>query len=235
MFAPFKVAVLLTVCILATLTLASENVGAVETVHDDESFIAIPLAMHEHDPRDVTIIKTICETSTSVISTTGPANPPATGTTGLPPANPTSQSSSHSESQSAPPAPTTVPGTVVQPPVTSKPEGVSPTSVPGTTGQTPAQPPVTSKTEAAPSPTSNTKETSSLPSTSASHSASPVSSSTQDITHSATTLTTASGTGTSAASGTHTTAPPSSEASGNGGMRAALLAFAATFLIFFSI
>ncbi|OJK05171.1 hypothetical protein ASPACDRAFT_38740 [Aspergillus aculeatus ATCC 16872] len=234
MFAPFKFAVLLTIWFLATLTLASETFGAVGTVHDDESFIAIPLAMHEHDPRDVTIVKTICETTTSVISTTGPANPPATGTTGLPPANPTSQASSHSETQSVPPAPpTTVPGTVVQPPVTSKPEGVSPTSVPGTTGQTSAQPPVTSKTEAAPSTTSNTKETGSLPSNT-SHSASPVSSSVQDVTHSVTTLTTTHGTS-SAASGTHTTAPPSSEAAGNGGLRAALLAFAATFVIFLSI
>ncbi|RAL15455.1 uncharacterized protein BO97DRAFT_212557 [Aspergillus homomorphus CBS 101889] len=231
---PLKFAVLLTVWFFATMTLATETFANVGNVYDDEVLIAIPIAKRELDPRDVTIIKTICETSTSVISATAPANPPAAGTTvvELPPANPTGQPSSPSESHGAPPAhPTTVPGTVVLPPVTSKPEGVSPTSAPGTT----VQPPVTSKTEAVSSPTSNTQATHSVPYTSASHSSSPVSSSAQNVTHSATTLTTGA-TSTSAASSTHTTAPPSSAATGLNGMRsAAILAFVATFVVFFSI
>ncbi|PYH40423.1 uncharacterized protein BP01DRAFT_410029 [Aspergillus saccharolyticus JOP 1030-1] len=225
-----KFTVLLAMCFLASVTLAvEETFDNTEVMFNAESFVAIPLANDELNARDITIIKTICETSTSVISTTGPVNPPVAVTTGQP--------SSQSESQIAPPPQlTSVTGTAVQPPVTSNPEGASPTSAPGTTVQSSEQPPVPLTTEAAPIPSSNTQESYSLPyTTSASHSASSVSSTVHSVTHSTTTLTTSTSGTSSAASGTSSTAPPSSAAADLGAMRTALWALAATFAIFVCI
>ncbi|RAL01660.1 uncharacterized protein BO80DRAFT_424490 [Aspergillus ibericus CBS 121593] len=168
-------------------------------------------------PRDVTIIKTICETETSVASTfsTVPVPTVVTETTRLPTGVPTGvQTGVTGKSPVASATAPTGPVVTVQPPVTSKTEGA-----PGST----VQPPSSSGTHSA--PTTDTE-----------NSTSSVSSGEQTSNHTVGTHTTVSA-GSTAPSSTHTSSPSptNNAAGGHGGLHSALLAFIAAHLGFFML
>ncbi|PYI10169.1 hypothetical protein BO78DRAFT_426770 [Aspergillus sclerotiicarbonarius CBS 121057] len=217
--------VLVAVWFSAIVGYAADVVDHFGVALDEESVMVLPDA---HDafvyvnpdvfPRDVTIIKTICETETSVASTfsTVPVPTVVTETTRLPTGIPTG-------------VPTGV--------ATGKPPVASTTAPTGPVAT--AQPPVTSKTEGTPGSTvqpPSSSGTHSAPTTETENSTSSVSSGEQTSNHTVGTHTTVSA-GTTAPSSTHTSSPsPTMNAAGGYGVvQSALLAFAAAHLGFFML
>ncbi|PWY84554.1 hypothetical protein BO94DRAFT_586536 [Aspergillus sclerotioniger CBS 115572] len=195
------------------VALDEESVMVLAAAHD-----AFAYAKSDLFPRDVTIIKTVCETETSVASTftTVPVPTVVTGTTllstGTPTGTPTGVATGKSPVASeTTTAPTTGPVVTSQHPVTSKTEGT-----PGTT----VKPPSSSGTHSA--STTGTEDTTSS-----------VSSGEQTSNHTVSTHTNVSA-GTTAPTGTHTPSPSPTKnvAGGNDGMYSALLALAAAHLGF---